>query len=44
MTLLTATLDFFHNEQADAKLVYDLQRQVVLSLKKAEHALETITS
>ena len=44
MTLLTATLDFFHNEQADAKLVYDLQRQVVLSLKKAEHAFETITS
>jgi len=41
---LTGALDCFHNEQADAKLVYGPQRQAVLSLKKAEHAFETITS
>ena len=41
---LTGALDCFHNEQADAKLVYGPQRQTVLSLKKAEHAFETITS
>ena len=41
---LTGALDCFHNVQADAKLVYGPQRQAVLSLKKAEHAFETITS
>ena len=41
---LTGALDCFHNEQADAKLIYGPQRQAVLSLKKAEHAFETITS
>ena len=41
---LTGALDCLHNEQADAKLVYGPQRQAVLSLKKAEHAFETITS
>jgi len=41
---LTGALDCFHNEQADAKLLYGPQRQAVLSLKKAEHAFETITS
>ena len=41
---LTGVLDCFHNEQADAQLVYGSQRQAVLSLKKAEHAFETITS
>jgi diaminopropionate ammonia-lyase len=41
---LTGALGCFHNEQADAKLVYGPQRQAVLSLKKAEHAFETITS
>lgn len=41
---LTGALDCFHNAKADAKLVYGPQRQAVLSLEKAKHALETITS
>jgi len=42
--VLPGHLSFFHNIQANAKRAYGTQRQAILSVNKAEKALETISS